>query len=68
MHEKLCSQYMTALSVCGQKWRALETFRALRKTLVHELGIEPSLQIQRLQRAILESDIGRFEHLSARPS
>lgn len=56
MHEKLCSQYMTALSVCGLKWRALEVFRALRRTLVRELGIEPSLQVQRLQRRILDAD------------
>lgn len=56
MHEKICAQYMTALSVCGLKWRALEVFRTLRKTLVRELGVEPSLQVQRLQRGILDSD------------
>ena len=56
MHEKICSQYMTALAVCGMKWRALEVFQVLRKTLVRELGIEPSLPVQRLQRTILESD------------
>jgi SARP family transcriptional regulator, regulator of embCAB operon len=57
MHERLCSQYMTALSVCGLKWRALDVFRVLRKTLVRELGMEPSLRVQRLQRAILSSDL-----------
>jgi DNA-binding SARP family transcriptional activator len=56
MHEKLCAQYMTALYLSGMKWRALEVFWALRKTLVRELGIEPSIQVQRLQREILKVD------------
>jgi len=53
MHETLCAHYMTALSASGLKWRALEVFRALRRTLVSELGVEPSLEVQRLQRGIL---------------
>lgn len=57
MHEKFCTQYMTALTVCGQKWRALDVFLTLRKTLVGELGVEPSFSVQRLQRAILRSDL-----------
>jgi DNA-binding SARP family transcriptional activator len=56
MHEKMCAHYMTALHICGMKWRALEAFRNLRATLVRELGIEPSIQVQRLQRAILSAD------------
>jgi DNA-binding SARP family transcriptional activator len=56
MHERLCMQYMTALSVCGLKWRALEVFWMLRKALVGNLGVEPSFQVQRLQRAILNAD------------
>lgn len=55
MHEKLCVQYMKALAFSGMKWRALEAFWQLRTTLVGELGIEPSLEVQRLQRAILGS-------------
>lgn len=55
MHERLCAQYMTALSRSGMKWRALEMFWRLRRNLVEELGVEPSLEIQRLQRAILRS-------------
>src|SRR5256885_10774885 len=42
--------------VSGCKWRALEIFRTLRQKLVDELGVEPSAQLQRLQRAILNSD------------
>jgi DNA-binding SARP family transcriptional activator len=68
MHEKLCVQYMTALSACGMKWRALEMFGVLRMTLVHELGIEPSFQVQRLQRVILNSDVRPHEHLAALPT
>lgn len=68
MHEKLCAQYMTALSACGMKWRALEMFGVLRTTLVRELGIEPSFQVQRLQRVILNSDISPHEHSAALPT
>jgi DNA-binding SARP family transcriptional activator len=56
MHERLCMQYMTALAVCGLRWRALEIFWALREALVRELGVEPSFPVQRLQRAILNAD------------
>lgn len=56
MHENVCVQYMTALYRSGQKWRALETFRKLRDTLVNELGVEPSPHVQHLQYAILNSD------------
>jgi DNA-binding SARP family transcriptional activator len=58
LHEKMCAHYMAALHVCGMKWRALEVFWNLRATLVRELGVEPSIQVQRLQRAILSSDGG----------
>lgn len=56
MHEKLCTHYMSALSSCGQKWRALEAFWTLRTTLVEELGIEPSLEVQRLQQELLSAE------------
>lgn len=57
LHEKLCEQYMTALYTCGCKWRALEIFQRLRQRLVNELGIEPSVHVQRVHRAILNADI-----------
>lgn len=57
LHERLCEQYMTALYVCGCKWKALEIFRRLRQRLVDELGVEPSVQVQRLQQAILNADV-----------
>jgi SARP family transcriptional regulator, regulator of embCAB operon len=57
LHERLCEQYMTALYLCGCKWKALEIFRRLRQRLIDELGVEPSVQVQRLQRAILNADM-----------
>lgn len=56
MHERLCAQYMIAQYRAGRQWRALESFRRLRGVLVAELGMEPSPQIQDLQRAILNAD------------
>lgn len=57
MHEKLCAQYMTALSMSGRKSHALEVFRTLRQKLVDDLGVEPSGDVQWLQRAILNSGL-----------
>jgi SARP family transcriptional regulator, regulator of embCAB operon len=59
LHEKLCEQYMTALFASGCKWKALEVYRRLRQRLVEELGVEPSLSVQKIQHAILNSDIDR---------
>jgi DNA-binding SARP family transcriptional activator len=56
LHEKLCAQYMTALHLCGCKWKALEVYGRLRGRLVDELGVEPSLQVQQLHHAILNAD------------
>lgn len=68
MHETLCTQYMTALAACGMKYRALELYGVLRMTLVRELGIEPSFQVQRLQRVILNSDIRPQGDIAALPT
>ncbi|MGH3822356.1 MAG: AfsR/SARP family transcriptional regulator [Pseudonocardiaceae bacterium] len=56
MHENLCGQFMLALHRCGRRSQALEVFIKLRKTLVSELGLEPSGRLQQLQQAILRSD------------
>lgn len=56
MNERLCAQYMIAQYRSGRQWRALEIFRNHRITMVDELGLEPSVWIQRVQRAILNSD------------
>jgi SARP family transcriptional regulator, regulator of embCAB operon len=60
LHEALCEQYMTALTACGQKWRALEAFQTLRSSLVSSLGLEPSAHVHRLHHAILNSELPRM--------
>lgn len=67
LHEMLCAQYMTALTACGQRWRALEAFRTLRKNLVTRLGLEPSVQVHRLHRAILNAEVPATSDLTALP-
>ncbi|MGW0832486.1 AfsR/SARP family transcriptional regulator [Streptomyces prunicolor] len=56
MKESLCAPFMLALYRSGNAWRALEAFHRLRGTLIEELGIEPSPQLQRLHRAMLSAD------------
>ncbi|MFG3496464.1 BTAD domain-containing putative transcriptional regulator [Streptomyces sp. NPDC047928] len=62
MHENLWAQFMIALHRSGRTSQALETFIKLRRTLVSELGVEPSARLQHLQHAILRADpvIDRF--------
>ena len=56
LNEKLSAQLITALYRTGHTGRALEVFHQLRSSLVTELGIEPSAQLQRLQHAVLSRD------------
>lgn len=53
MDENLCAQLMTSLYRSGGTSRALEAFQRLRRTLIDELGIEPSPRVQRLHQAVL---------------
>jgi predicted ATPase/DNA-binding SARP family transcriptional activator len=53
LRERLRAQLMLALYRCGRQADALEAYREARRLLVEELGIEPSPQLQELQRAIL---------------
>lgn len=62
MNERLSAQYMIAQYRSGRAWRALEIFGKLRRTMVDELGLEPSVWTQRLQRAILNSDPALNQH------
>jgi SARP family transcriptional regulator, regulator of embCAB operon len=61
MNENLHAQYMLALYRCGRCPEALEVFRRLRDHMVGERGLEPSLRIQGLHRAMLAADPG-LEH------
>lgn len=56
MNEALWSQYIIALYRSGRAGQALTAYRQLRKTLIAELGIEPSPEVQALHRGVLKSD------------
>jgi DNA-binding SARP family transcriptional activator/tetratricopeptide (TPR) repeat protein len=56
LRERLRRQLMLALYRSERPAEALDVYRDTRATLVEELGIEPSVDLQRLERAILEQD------------
>lgn len=56
LRERLRRQLMLALYRSGRQADALEEYRRTRETLSGELGIEPSEELQDLQRAILRHD------------
>ena len=47
---------MLALYRAGRQADALDAYQAARRTLVDGLGIEPSLALQELEKAILRQD------------
>ncbi len=56
LRERVRGQLMLALFQAGRKTEALAEFSALRQRMITDLGIEPSLPLQRLQRQILADD------------
>jgi DNA-binding SARP family transcriptional activator len=54
--ERLHGQLMLALYRCGRQADALEAFRHARGVLAEQLGLEPGLELRRLERAILAHD------------
>ncbi len=56
LRERLRGQLVLALYRSGRQADALHSYREARETLVGELGIEPSVPLQRLERAILNQD------------
>ncbi|MFC8827326.1 BTAD domain-containing putative transcriptional regulator [Streptomyces sp. NPDC057137] len=53
MHETLHGQFMLALHRSGRRTEALETYQRLRRSLIRELGLEPSAGLRRLQLSLL---------------
>ena len=47
---------MLALYRCGRQAEGLEVYRQTRERLNDELGLEPSVELQQLERAILVQD------------
>jgi DNA-binding SARP family transcriptional activator/tetratricopeptide (TPR) repeat protein len=56
LRERLRGQLMVALYRCDRPAEALAVYRQARRTMIDELGIEPSERLQRLERAILIRD------------
>ena len=54
--ERFHAQLMLALYRSGRQAEALESYRRARLLLIDELGLEPGLELQRLEGAILSQD------------
>jgi predicted ATPase/DNA-binding SARP family transcriptional activator len=67
LRERLRGQLMLALYRSGRQADALAVYHRARRTLVDELGIEPSESLRKLERAILEHDPS-LEAPPARPT
>ena len=56
LRERLRAQLMLALYRSGRQADALAAYRDARRALVETLGIEPTLALRQLERAILDQD------------
>jgi YVTN family beta-propeller protein len=65
--ERLVGQLMLALYRADRQAAALEAYRRAKRSLAEELGLEPSPQLQELERRILAHDPGLAEQ-APRPS
>ena len=54
--ERFRAQHVLALYRSGRQKDALDAYRAARESLVEELGVDPSPELQELERAILRQD------------
>jgi DNA-binding SARP family transcriptional activator len=58
LRERFRYQLMLALYRCERQAEALDAYRAARRELSEELGLEPSDSLRRLEQAILQHDPG----------
>ncbi|MEW1614496.1 MULTISPECIES: BTAD domain-containing putative transcriptional regulator [unclassified Streptomyces] len=56
LRERASRQLMLALYRCGRQAEALAVYGRVREELVGGLGLEPSLELQRLQQSVLNQD------------
>jgi predicted ATPase/DNA-binding SARP family transcriptional activator len=56
LRERLRGQLIVALYRCGRQADALTVYRETRQAFVEELGLEPSPELQRLEKAVLTHD------------
>jgi hypothetical protein len=56
LRERLSGQLMLALYRAGRQAEALQVYRATRRELAEELGLEPGEALRRLEQAILRQD------------
>jgi DNA-binding SARP family transcriptional activator/class 3 adenylate cyclase/ABC-type branched-subunit amino acid transport system substrate-binding protein/streptogramin lyase len=57
LHEGFRAQLMLALYHSGRQAQALEVYRDARRSLVEELGIDPSPALQQLEQSILRQEV-----------
>jgi predicted ATPase/DNA-binding SARP family transcriptional activator len=67
LRERLRGQLMLALYRAGRQAEALEEYQRARGTFVDELGIDPSPELQRLEKAILTQDASVAAPAAHRP-
>ncbi|UKY51798.1 AfsR/SARP family transcriptional regulator [Streptomyces inhibens] len=60
LNEWFHAQLITVLRHTGRRGEALNAYQSLRKVLHDELGIEPTIPLQRLQRSLLSRDEGHW--------
>ncbi|MEU5878703.1 BTAD domain-containing putative transcriptional regulator [Spirillospora sp. NPDC047279] len=68
LRERLVGQLMLALHRCGRTAAALEVYQRVKRRLADELGIDPGVELQRRQLAILRDEPGIRPHVPTVPA